>query len=159
MQKSWKAIFLGAAFAATAAIAQMPVTVMDGATPQSAEQRLESILLCKDTVNPKKRAMQLLSELGFRLVDGVYQPPKGKRITLFGHEVIHVSLSMGTSAILKTRKFHALAKQLGFKKNEFRNDDTGAHYLRMFTSYGTSLHDGVGPNERTLGIEISCGLD
>jgi len=89
---------LGAGIGMGQALAQMPVPLLDAATPADAGRQLEAMLQCKagtmlmtDEVETKLRAIGMAKG-----ADGFMLPtPKGPRPSLFGSEVVAALVTTG----------------------------------------------------------------
>ena len=123
------------------------------------EQQLESLVRCSHGGGAQLRvkAGQLLRGLGFTMRDGEYWPPKGRKVMAFGEEIVSANNVLGVTVLLKSRKFDAIAKRLGFTKRELREEEYETFYARDLTPKTRFIMmKDVGPDEKRVGTQVSC---
>jgi len=137
---------LGAGIGMGQALAQMPVPLLDAATPMDAARQLEAMLQCKagtvlktDEVETRLRAIGMVKG-----ADGFLLPtPKGPRPSLFGSEVVVALLTTADGekkavVYLKGESGKQMAKRLGVRQIDEQADTDEPSYFKQ-TSKKTTL--------------------
>jgi len=168
MRTKWIATAFGLLMAAAGASAQMPVPLMDERQPRmqanrqgSDEQQLEHLFGCTEKTGVPQRAEQLMKRLGFsfKASDGLYIPPKGHKIFLFGREVIAAIASPESIQLaLKNKDPHGVAKRLGLTKRDWQPGDMyDFNYQRKIHGGGMlSVIPDAGFSEKSSGVMVMC---
>lgn len=137
---------LGVGLDMSQALAQMPVPLLDAATPADAARQLEAMLQCKagtalktDEVETRLRAIGMVKGAdGFML-----STPKGPRPSLFGGEVVAALVTTAdgekkAAVYLKGQAGAQIAKRLGVRQiDEQANTDEPSYFKQ--TSKKTTL--------------------
>lgn len=141
------ALGLGAGIGMGQALAQMPVPLLDAATPADAGRQLEAMLQCKagtvlktDEVETRLRAISMAKG-----ADGFMLPkPKDPQPSLFGGEVVAALVTTADGekkavVYLKGQSGAQMAKRLGVRQIDEQADTEEPSYFKQTSKITTLL--------------------